>query len=108
MDLKGQKLAETSCLWIVTAAAVLAFLWGYLRQDFQAMVTLFGGGCALAFVACVPDWPLYNRHPIKWLPPKEAPPAAGAPRRGGGGSAGNLAGGRKKAAASWSNLWGMF
>ena len=22
---------------------------------------------AISVVLCVPDWPIYNRHPIKWL-----------------------------------------
>lgn len=35
MDYKGQKLSETICVWIITVAAVMAFLYGYLRQDFQ-------------------------------------------------------------------------
>lgn len=32
MDFKGQKLAETAGVWIVTVFAVLAFLVGYARQ----------------------------------------------------------------------------
>lgn len=105
MDFKGQKLSEAAAVWIVTVAAILAFLVGYIKQDFCAMMSLFGGSCALAAVATVPDWPVYNRHPVKFLPPKAAP------RRGGGGSSGNVAGGvlgRKKKETSWSNLWGMF
>jgi signal peptidase complex subunit 1 len=105
MDFKGQKLSETACVWIVTVAAVLAFLYGYVRQDFQAMMVLFGGGCTAAFVATVPDWPVYNKNPITWLPPKEDPA-----RRGGSGSGARGAGGKgggKKKSSSWASLFGF-
>lgn len=89
------------------------FLVGYALQDFALMTYIFGGGCALAAVATVPDWPAYNKHPVKWLPPKEG--AGSGARRGGAGGSGGAGGGsggsggrKKKQAASWSNFWGMF
>ena len=110
MDFHGQKLAETLSLWIVTITAVFAFVYGYAQQDFGAMMKLFGVGVAGAFVVSVPNWPHYNKHPIKWLPPKEQ--ADDKQRRSGGGAAGGVGGAVKrrkpKHSPSWSNLWGMF
>lgn len=165
-------------MWIITVAAVLAFLYGYARQDFQvrrrlgwhqssrctlaaaaglccglravavqhccpatalaccaaagrwlhmtpsptplptlptplqppppvqAMMALFTGGCTVAFVATVPDWPAFNKHPIAWLPPKEQ-----LAKRGGGGNGGGERGagarGAKKKSSSWASLFGF-
>lgn len=64
MDFKGQKLSETVCVWIVTVAAVLAFLYGYARQDFQVGKARSSGerdGCS----SC-----LQGSHACPcWLPP---------------------------------------
>ena len=32
---------------------------------------VYGSGVALAMVACVPDWPWFNRHPQKWQTPQK-------------------------------------
>lgn len=186
MDFKGQKLSETVCVWIVTVAAVLAFLYGYARQDFQvgkgrnggqragccrehaagmpatvgscraltaatfhtptcdrlsssalppsddacwshpagrhlplpslaascsphsrqAMMLVFGGGCTAAFVATVPDWPVYNKNPITWLPPKGEPARRGG-SGGGARSTGSKGGSKKKGSSSWASLFGF-
>ncbi len=100
MDFRGQRLAETLGMYLVVASAVIAFLVGYWQQDFSAMMKLFGGGVAVAFVVSVPDWPVYNKNPVRWLPPKEQPEQ----RRGGSGS-GSSARQKQK---SWSNFFGMF
>ncbi|EFN59936.1 hypothetical protein CHLNCDRAFT_15382, partial [Chlorella variabilis] len=71
MDFAGQKLAETLAMFIVSLFSVIGFIYGYLQQDFRGMMSLFGGGVLLAFVVGVPDWPVYNKHPVKFLPPKE-------------------------------------
>ena len=105
MDFKGQKLAETLSMYIITAFAVIAFLVGYLQQDFGSMMKLFTGGVALAFMATVPDWGVYNKHPVQFMPPKEQ----AAQKRGGSGAGGSgVAAQRKKKQASWSSFWGMF
>lgn len=76
MDLQGQRLCERLYTVIIVAFAVVAFLAGYLLQSFAAMLAVFGGGVGIAAVLCLPDWPMYNRHPIKWLPAKHKAPAA--------------------------------
>ena len=106
MDFRGQRLAEAVGVWLVTVGAVIGFLFGYAQQDFSGMLTMFGGSLALAALLTVPDWPPYNRHPVKWLPPRDAAPG-GKAGRGGGGKDGGGGGVRpKKKAASWSSLWG--
>ena len=106
MDFKGQQLAETLAMYILVGFAAIAFLVGYLRQDFGSMMTLFGSGCAVAGVVAVPDWPVYNKHPVKWLPAKGDAAGKQHKRGSGGGTSSGLA--RKQKEGSWSNLWGMF
>ena len=110
MDFHGQKLAETLSLWIVTIAAVLAFVYGYAQQDFGAMMKLFVVGVAGAFVVTVPNWPHYNKNPITWLPPLEQADDKQRRSGGGGAAAGGGGGGvkrRKPKHSGWSNHWGM-
>ena len=74
----------------------------------QAMVALFTGGCAVAFVATVPDWPVFNKHPIAWLPPKEQQAAKrGGGNGNGGGERGAGGKGAKKKSSSWASLFGF-
>lgn len=109
MDFKGQKLAEVLTMAIVVACAVVGFLYGYAAQDFHGMMSIFGGGVAAAFLVGVPDWPIYNKHPVKFLPPK-ADRQTGRGSGSGNGSSGSSSGKRKgkKKEASWVNLWGAF
>lgn len=103
MDFEGQKLAEALSMAIVVVAAVLGFLYGYVRQDFAAMMWVFASGTAVAGLVGVPDWPMYNKHPVRFLPPK-----AKEGQRGGGSSGKGGGSGKRKKSASWSTLWGMF
>lgn len=46
----------------------IAFVVGYLLQDIKLSVYIALGGAALVFVAVVPPWPFFNKHPVQWLP----------------------------------------
>lgn len=84
MDFKGQRLAELFFSYILVLSGVLAFLTGYVIQSFQLMMAVFSSGVALSLLISVPDWPMYNRHGVKWLPPKHASSKSaprGAPTR---------------------------
>ena len=69
MDFKGQKLSERLSQIIVTIFAIIAFLVGYVAQDFDLMMKVFGSGVAAAFVGTVLDWPMYNKDPVTWRRP---------------------------------------
>ena len=72
MDWQGQKRAEMLMQVLLVAAAVAAFLVGYALGDFQLMLLIYAGGVALTALVTVPDWPFFNRSPLKWLDPAEA------------------------------------
>ncbi|MQL76219.1 hypothetical protein Taro_008601 [Colocasia esculenta] len=72
MDWQGQKLAETLMQAMLAAFAVAAFATGYVLGSFRTMLLAYAGGVVLTALITVPDWPFYNRHPLKWLDPAEA------------------------------------
>lgn len=93
MDWLGQKRAEMLMQVLLVASAVVAFLVGYVRADFQLMLLVYAGGVVLTALVTVPNWPFFNRNPLKWLdaaeaerhprPQVSAAPAAGGKKRSG-------------------------
>ena len=81
----------------ISVYAVVAFLTGYLQQNFNLMMTIFGAGVALACLLSVPDWGWYNKHPLQWQPPqRKAVEQPAVPK------------GRRKKEAGWKNFWNLF
>lgn len=80
MDFKGQEYAEKLGQKLLFSVAVISFIVGYAKRDFGVMMSLFGIGFLLVFVLTVPNWPMYNKHPIKWVKGK------GKVRQSGSGS----------------------
>ncbi|XP_024193445.1 signal peptidase complex subunit 1 [Rosa rugosa] len=72
MDWQGQKLAEQLMQILLLVFAVVGFLTGYLMGSFQMMMLVYAGGVVLTTLVTVPNWPWFNRHPLKWLDPIEA------------------------------------
>ncbi|XP_015698555.2 probable signal peptidase complex subunit 1 [Oryza brachyantha] len=88
MDWQGQKLAEMLMQLLLVASAVAAFVVGYAVADFQLMLLVYAGGVVLTALVTVPNWPFFNRHPLKWLEAAEAdrhprPPQVTASATGG-------------------------
>ena len=51
--------------------ALVAFLIGYWIGSFKMMLLIYAGGVVLTTLVTVPNWPFFNRHPLKWLDPSE-------------------------------------
>uniref|UniRef100_A0A804P9F2 Signal peptidase complex subunit 1 n=2 Tax=Zea mays TaxID=4577 RepID=A0A804P9F2_MAIZE len=98
MDWLGQKRAEMLMQVLLVASAVAAFLVGYVRADFQLMLLVYAGGVVLTALVTVPNWPFFNRNPLKWL---DAAEAERHPRPQV--SAGAAAGGKKKSGKNKTN-----
>ena len=49
---------------------IVAFLVGYVLQNIHYTLWIGLAGGLLTLLIVVPPWPIYNRHPEKWLPPK--------------------------------------
>ncbi|KAL5731245.1 hypothetical protein ACHQM5_003993 [Ranunculus cassubicifolius] len=72
MDWQGQKLAEQLMQILLVAFAVAAFVVGYTIGSFPMMLLIYAGGVVITTLITVPNWPFFNRHPLKWLDPIEA------------------------------------
>ncbi|XP_008792803.2 probable signal peptidase complex subunit 1 [Phoenix dactylifera] len=72
MDWQGQKRSEILMLISLVVFGVVAFGVGYAIGSFQIMMLIYGSGVVLTALITVPNWPLFNRHPLKWLDPSEA------------------------------------
>ncbi|KAK2636773.1 hypothetical protein Ddye_031565 [Dipteronia dyeriana] len=72
MDWQGQKLAEQLMQILLLAFAVVGFGGGYILGSFQMMVLIYASGVVLTTLITVPNWPFFNRNPLKWLDPSEA------------------------------------
>jgi signal peptidase complex subunit 1 len=66
MDLVGQKRAEFLAQVIIVIAAAVSAIFGYLVQDFHAMLYSFVAGVALALLVALPPWPAFARNPLRW------------------------------------------
>uniref|UniRef100_A0A175YIT8 Peptidase M28 domain-containing protein n=2 Tax=Daucus carota subsp. sativus TaxID=79200 RepID=A0A175YIT8_DAUCS len=72
MDWEGQKLAEQLMQTMLMAFALVAFVTGYLLGSFETVLLIYAAGLVFTSLVTLPDWPFYNRHPVKWLDPSEA------------------------------------
>ncbi|KAI3983544.1 hypothetical protein MKX01_038964 [Papaver californicum] len=72
MDWQGQKLSEQLMQIMLVASALIAFALGYVICSFRLMLLIYLGGVILTTLVTVPNWPFFNRHPLKWLESDEA------------------------------------
>jgi len=68
MDYQGQELCEQLYQIIIALSGVIGFSWGYIQQTFWLTFLWCAGGFVVASLVCVPDWPMYRRHPLAWQP----------------------------------------
>jgi len=99
MDFKGQQLSERLSQFMILAFAAVAFGLGYTLNSFSVMITTFGSGVGIAFIATVLDWPLYNKNQVAWRKPSQQP---------GKGSGVGRRVAVKKSKAGASNFWQLF
>ena len=67
MDFKGQALCEWYYQLIAILFAVIGFVVGCAYQDFSIAFQIWLAGVVVASLVCIPDWPIYNRNPLKWV-----------------------------------------
>ncbi|WZN67131.1 subunit SPC12 of microsomal signal peptidase [Chloropicon roscoffensis] len=68
MDLKGQQLCEALATYLILFSAIVAFLFGIGTQSLRNLFCVYGAGVGLTCLVIIPNWPFYNRNPMKWLP----------------------------------------
>jgi signal peptidase complex subunit 1 len=86
IDFEGQKFAELLGTALLATVGVcipstldapfttllkglqaISFIVGFFLQDIKLALFIGLGGTALTFFAVVPPWPIFNKHPVKWL-----------------------------------------
>ena len=67
MDFEGQKLAEKLYRIILVVSTIIAILVSYTTQKLCHGVYILTGGFIFTCILCVPSWPMYNKHQLKWL-----------------------------------------
>ncbi|XP_049718032.1 signal peptidase complex subunit 1 [Elephas maximus indicus] len=72
MDYKGQKLAEQMFQGIILSSAIVGFVYGYVAEQFGWTVYIVMAGFAFSCLLTLPPWPIYRRHPLKWLPVQDS------------------------------------
>mmetsp|Transcript_15843 Transcript_15843/g.23545 ORF Transcript_15843/g.23545 Transcript_15843/m.23545 type:complete len:94 (+) Transcript_15843:86-367(+) len=80
MDYKGQQLAENIYYILILLFGAVSWIIGYVMENFMYPVYGVGAATAISILICVPDWPIFNRNPVKWL--DELPEREGVERVG--------------------------
>jgi len=86
MDYKGQALCESIYQGVIGVAALIGLILGYALESFWISFVCSVAGLLVSSVLCIPDWPLYNRHPLPWQTPDtdvDADAEANGPQRNG-------------------------
>ncbi|KAJ7689032.1 microsomal signal peptidase 12kDa subunit [Mycena rosella] len=73
IDFVGQQqVDQISRIWLI-GSTVISFIVGFALQSLQITFGIFGASTVLLALLVVPPWPMFNRHPTKWLPVLSAP-----------------------------------
>ncbi|KAJ7074754.1 microsomal signal peptidase 12kDa subunit [Mycena amicta] len=68
IDFIGQQRVDNLArIWLI-GTTVIAFLLGFVQQSLQLTFGFFGGSTVLLALLVVPPWPMFNQHPVQWLP----------------------------------------
>ena len=66
MDYRGQQFSEYLYYFLTIFFGGIAWVVGYVADNFQLTVYGWAVGLGLALILCIPDWPMYNKHPVTW------------------------------------------
>ncbi|KAI0251681.1 microsomal signal peptidase [Lactifluus subvellereus] len=71
IDFEGQKLVERITHYAVIELAIFCFFIGFLFQSIKVTFGILSLGITVILVVVIPPWPMFNQHPVTWLPQKE-------------------------------------
>ena len=54
----------------------IAWVVGFVHEDFSLTVYGWSIGLGLSLILCIPDWPFFNRNPVQWLEKIKGAPKA--------------------------------
>jgi len=70
IDFEGQRVTEVATHYALVIISILSFLTGFALQSLQTTFVFFGASVFALTLVIAPPWPVYNSHPVKWLPRK--------------------------------------
>ncbi|OCB83891.1 hypothetical protein A7U60_g9097 [Sanghuangporus baumii] len=71
IDFEGQRHADWLVRNALIATTILSFILGFAFHSLRVTFGTLALGTVLLIVAVVPPWPMYRKHPAKWLPVKK-------------------------------------
>ncbi|ETW76811.1 hypothetical protein HETIRDRAFT_328020 [Heterobasidion irregulare TC 32-1] len=71
-DFEGQRAVERISRNGLLALTAVSYVLGLALQSLRVTFGVFGLGIAVLLLVAVPQWPAYNKHPVRWLPKVEA------------------------------------
>jgi signal peptidase complex subunit 1 len=69
IDFQGQRLTELLSTVLLALSGVIAFVVGFIYQEIYFTLWILLAGVVLTALVIIPPWPVYNKHPEKWLVP---------------------------------------
>ncbi|GMI54526.1 hypothetical protein ScalyP_jg10816 [Parmales sp. scaly parma] len=69
MDFKGQQLSEQIFFYLIIFFGSIGWVYGWYHSSFYYTFLFWLLGTTISIVLAVPDWPMFNRHPVQWLSP---------------------------------------
>ncbi|ESK83956.1 microsomal signal peptidase 12kda subunit [Moniliophthora roreri MCA 2997] len=68
IDFAGQKqVDQISRVWLI-ASTVISFIAGFTLQNIRVTFGFLGVSTVLLLAIVIPPWPMFNQHPVTWLP----------------------------------------
>ncbi|KAH7886475.1 microsomal signal peptidase 12 kDa subunit [Phlebopus sp. FC_14] len=71
IDFHGQKKADDIVRIALITCSVLSFVIGFALGSLRVTMGTFALSTAALCLVVLPPWPVYNAHPVKWLPVQE-------------------------------------
>ncbi|KAF5376446.1 hypothetical protein D9615_008676 [Tricholomella constricta] len=71
IDFAGQALVEQIARVVLIATTIISFVVGFVLQSLTATFAVFGASTVVLALVVLPPWPMFNAHPVEWLPAVE-------------------------------------
>jgi len=68
IDFAGQKSVESIVKIVLAVSTVVSFILGFAFQDLRVTFGILTLSTVTLTLVVLPPWPMFNRHPVKWLP----------------------------------------
>jgi len=68
IDFAGQKFVDLAVKTVLVVSTAVSFVLGFALQDLRVTFGILTLATVALTLVVVPPWPMFNRHPVKWLP----------------------------------------